>query len=71
MITTDTSNGARLLSKLLAEEIDFTVKATKEELGDAVEDEDAFLIVIIQDCHMDICGIFSSTALQRRCPHIC
>ena len=52
MITTDTCNGAHLLSKLLAEEIDHAVKAKKEELGNAVEDEDAFLIVIIQDSWM-------------------
>ena len=65
MITTDTCNGARLLSKLLAEEIDRRVKEKKEELGEATKDEDSALLVIIQDCHGHMRNIFINGITKR------
>jgi hypothetical protein len=65
MITTDTCNGTRLPSKLIAEEIDHAVNAKKEELGDAVEDKDAFLLVIIQDCHGHMRNILINGITKR------
>jgi hypothetical protein len=65
MITTDTCNGARLLSKLLAEEIDRRVKEKKEELGGLPNDEDSSLTVIIQDCHGHMRNIFINGITKR------
>ena len=69
MITTDTCNGARLLSKLLAEEIDLAVKAKKEELGEAAGEDASFKSVVVKIV-MDTCVTSSSMVLQRECPLI-
>jgi hypothetical protein len=65
MITTDTCNGARLLSKLLAEEIDLAVKAKKEELGEAAGEDESFKSVVVQDCHGHMRNIFINGVTKR------
>ena len=62
VITTDTCNGARLVSKLLADEIDQAVKAKKEELGEV---GNTSLIVNIQDCHGHMRNIFINGITKR------